>query len=185
MDLSKNTILMIIAGVGALMSLILGLLGNGTASIVIFILTLFVFGLVFMLYQVPDGEACTPDKADSNVATWVMDTGLCQPSSCVSDQQFIMGKKGSLIKTCATPTDLPDKWTDAKSNTFTNTSNLISTAFKTDTEYICGYSCLDEPKCVIAGYDSSTTLCSLYKHDDRNSTTDMGPPIQFITRPNK
>ena len=181
-SLSKNTIIGIAAGSGAFAGLISGVMRNWTLMAFFTILTIFVCGMIYMVYDVPDGEACTPNKADSNVATWVMDKGLCTATSCVNDGQYVVIDTKHPFGRCVTPTALPSGWSNAvSSNTFT--SNLIGSSFKTDTEWACGYSCRDEPKCVIAAYDSGSNMCSLYSHDDSASAT--GPKADLIVRPKK
>ncbi len=169
-------------GLGALAS---SLATNWTLMAFFIVLTIFVCGMIYMLYEVPDGETCSPDTADSNVASWQMQTGLCQPASCVNPNQFILPKTGSLIKTCATPVSLPkdfDKKT-ANAYNFLSSSNLISNSV-TSSDYVCAYQCDITTNCQIAAYDS-TGMCYLLLSDETSNPKNTGPQTEFLVRKSK
>lgn len=168
-------------GLGALAS---SLATNWTLMAFFIVLTIFVCGMIYMLYEVPDGETCSPDTADSNVASWQMQTGLCQPASCVNPNQFILPKTGSLIKTCATPVSLPNDFEKQISNAFifSSSSNLISNSI-VSSDSVCAYQCDTTTNCKIAAYDS-TGMCYLLLNDDRSSK-DMGSRTEFLVRKSK
>ena len=179
--LSKNAILGIIAGVGAIMSVTGGALSGAEAAILLVLLTVSVLAGVFFFYENPKGQVCTPKKDDANVATWITnDVGKCVANTCVSGYVVIDGK-------CVVPTDVPKGW-DAKmvSNTFSNTSNLISGPTASDFN-MCGYQCRDVKACNVAAFSVKNGMCSLYSHDDHNDNDPAkdGDPVKLLKRPAK
>ena len=173
----------IAAALGGLGAVASALATNWTLMAFFIVLTIFVTGMIYMLYEVPDGETCSPDVDDSNVATWQMQTGLCQPASCANPgSQFILPKTGSLIKTCATPVSLPKDFDKQMSNSynFLSSSNLISNSI-VSSDNVCAYQCDTTTNCQIAAYDSNG-MCYLLLSDETSNPKNTGPQIEFLVR---
>ena len=188
MALSKLEIMGIVAGVGTFLAMIAGIARGFLPGVVIEILTLFGCLIFYFLYQPPAGQACEPDKADSNVATWVTNAyGACEASTCASGYYIVPDKFG--IQRCIVPTDLPPRWSNATTSNVVadTTSNLISTFKTIDTMAECGYECFDTDGCNVAAYDPTAKLCSLFTAaplTDKTKPTPT-PPTMLITRPGK
>jgi len=183
MKITKNDILIIVAAVGSILSLLVGLIGGLEPSIVLVILTVSVVAGVFFFYENPGGEDCTPKTTDPNAVTYVTNKiGLCVPSTCTTDY-YVIGDK------CQKPTSLPTNWTTTTSNGYvTSSSNIIATFDNTtiSTTESCAYTCLDQSGCNVATFYTDAnkkSTCTLYKQDDKSDNQIQGYSI--IRRPVK
>jgi len=186
-SLTKNQIIGIAAGLGVFLSVVSAGFQNWSLMGFFLILTVFISGMVYLLYGIPDGETCTPKKDDPNATSWVTKDGLCVPSGCSGANGYFLVTEDSKglpqIPKCEKPTSLPYGWTEATSNSFTVTSPL-STSQGLD-ENMCAYSCLNTPQCVLASYDSSKN-CILFGTDGRGAPgVDKGPQVTYLARPKK
>jgi len=175
MKITKNDILIIVAVVGSILSLLVGLIGGLEPSIVLVILTVSVVAGVFFFYENPGGEDCTPKKTDPNAVTYVTNKiGLCVPSTCNPDYYVISDK-------CQKPTSLPTSdWTSTTSNGYT--SNIIATFNNLSSNESCAYECLDTKGCNVASFSLKPNVCTLYTQSDTSDNKVSGTVIRRPTK---
>jgi len=174
--LTKNNILLIVAGVGTVLSLIYGLIVGIEPSIVILILTVSALAGVYFFYENPGGEECTPKTNDPNALSYVTNKiGECVPSTCNPNYYVISDK-------CQKPTSVPPKWELTTSNGYvTSSSNVIATFNDITSTESCAYMCLEQSGCNVATFFPDTS-CTLYKQDDKS---DNKMKSSIIKRPTK
>ena len=181
--MKKDIIIAVVSAIGLLLTVLGGYFSGGPTAVALLLVTVACAFGVYMFYQSPAGEECTPSNPDtSNVASYATDAlGLCVPSSCVEGRFLIKGK-------CVIPTNPPSSWdATATSNTWSVQSNIIGSSMQYDTIGQCGFKCDSEPTCNIATYSVSKKTCALYKYDDSNPKDPAkdGDPLTLIKRPVK